>query len=114
MRVNLLGKKNKHPPKCSELNSWNTSQGVTVITRNYFPLEQQFLNGVFLSLFFGVFFLPRVLVGKSSHATPTVTFLHARKINCCRAVLALRVLCAWWSHARWTQMLLLKSLDAVF
>lgn len=102
MGVNLLGKKNKHPPKCSEFKSWNTSQGVTVITTYYFPLEQQFLNVSFF------FFLPGVLVRKTSHATPTVTFLHARKINCCRAVLALRALCAWWNHACWTQMLLLR------
>lgn len=49
MGVNLLGKKNKHPPKCFELNSWKTSQVVTVITTKYFPLEQQFLN---ISFFF--------------------------------------------------------------
>lgn len=94
--VNLLGKKNKHPPKRSEFNSWNTSQGVTVITTNYFPLEQQFLN---ISFFF---FLPGVLVGKSGHATPTATFLHARKIRCCGAVLAPRALRAWWNRASWT------------
>lgn len=100
--VNPLDKKTKNPPKHSEFKRWNISQGDSVITRNYFPSEPWFLNVSFL-------FLLRMTIGKSNQAPSTVTFLHARKTNCCRAVLALQMLCAWWNWAGWTQMLLLRA-----